>query len=316
MNKWQNPIIIDFINYMGKDPLVALQQEANYLLKKTEQFYNINDFSSIDVDRIADHLKLKEGKYKYNNFLNSTARIIQESLNSVKIELNKDKSNYINYRHHFIIAHEIGHWVIRTKINKIYSEKEIDKINKHKYEEELLCHFFASELLMPKKIFVTQTQNKILNEKLIFNLHNQYKVPEFHIINRILLLYHNFIGIYWKKKESLSSKIKLLRVSNYFPDNRIKEQPYIPIYATAKTGRFTPNFILKSFNTNDSLTGNIYIENFGDIKGNYETYVYNPNKNEILFNEYKYERKFDLITIFKEIQLPTKAIRNAGFIIN
>jgi len=316
MNKWRNPIILDFIEYMGKEPLVALKQEAMYLLKKTDQYYRINDFIPIDIDLISSVLNLKQGKYKYNNLLNSYARIIQESINSIKIELSSNKSNYINYKHRFIIAHEIGHWVIRAKINKTYSDEEIEKINKHKFEEELLCHFFASELLMPEEIFVKQTQNNILDDRFIYSLHNHYKVPEYHIINRLLLLHPNYIGIYWKKKESPSSNMKSLRVLNYFPDNRIKEQPYIPIYATAKTSRFTPNLLLKSFKSNESLSGNIHIENFGDIKGNYEAYVYNPTKNEILFNEYKYERRFDLITVLKKIQLPTKAIRNAGFVID
>ena len=316
MNKWHNPIILDFIEYMGKDPLVALRQEAVYLLKKTDQYYRINDFIPIDIDVIASVLNLKDGKYKYNDLLNSSARIIQESINSIKIELSSNKSNYINYKHRFIIAHEIGHWVIRAKINKTYSDEEIKKINKYKFEEELLCHFFASEVLMPEEIFVTQTQNNQLDDKFIYFLYSHYKVPEYHIINRILLLHPNYIGIYWKKKESPNSDIKSLRVLNYFPDNRIKEQPYIPIYATAKYRRFTPNLILKSYKENVSLFGNIRVENFGDIKGNYEIYVFNPNKNELLFNEYQYEKKFDLITIFKKKLSTTKNINNMKFIIN
>jgi len=302
MTEWNNPIAVRFIKYMGINPIDALKKEANYLLKSTNQLTSSSIFREVDVDKIAEFLRLKNENYIYSNKISSAGQITESESHKTEIELNPEKSTFAYYRHRFVIAHEIGHWIIRTKISNVFNEEETYLINKFRFEEELLCHLFASELLMPEKIFNSYIQNEVLNEPLINKIYRFFKVPDYQIINRCLLLNSKLIGIYWKKKISDTSKREELRVLNFYPDSRIRENPFIPINATAKTDRFIPNLILKSYKQKESLNGKITIKNFGDIKGNFEIFVFNPiEKDTLFFADQIYSRKFDLITVLKKL---------------
>lgn len=300
MTKWNSPIVLDFIKYLGKNPIDAIRDESAYLLRKTNQLGSDILTKGIDIDRISELLQLKEDRYDYNEQLKSSAHLIQKSLDDVRIELSSGKSTFTFYRHRFIIGHEIGHWIIRTKTNRNYTSEEIVQIEKYRYEEELLCHVFALELLMPTNLINPLLKDNQLNSALIDRIYHVFKVPDYHVINRILLSNSELIGIYWKKKPSPTSNYATLRVQNFYPDSRLRSLPYIPINASAKPQRFTPNLILKSYEEKESKSGIIYIEDFGDIHGKYEVFVFNPIKNNTIFDDNKYSRKFDLITILKK----------------
>lgn len=301
MTEWNNPIVIRFLEYMGANPIKALKKEANYLLKSTNQSISSTNFKETDVDKIAEFLSLKHENYVYSDKISSAGHITENDSHNAEIELNLDKATFAYYKHRFVIAHEIGHWIIRSKISNTFSEKEINLIKKNKFEEELLCHLFASELLMPEEVFNARMQNEIFNENFIVRMYRLFKVPDYQIINRFLLLNPTHIGIYWKKKVTETSGRNELRVLNFYPDNKIKENPFIPLNATAKTGRFSPNLITKSYNQKMSLNGKIFIKNFGEINGNYEIFVFNPVKKDTFFEETDHARKFDLITILKKL---------------
>lgn len=301
MAKWNNPIVVRFLEYMGGNPISALKKEANYLLKSTDQLTSSTNFKWIDVDKIAVFLNLKHENYIYSDKISSAGYITESDAHNAEIELNLDKTTFAYYKHRFVIAHEIGHWIIRSKISNTFSEKEINLIKKNKFEEELLCHLFASELLMPEEVFNAHIENDVFNENLIARLYRIFKVPDYQIIHRFLLLNPESIGIYWKKKVSENSSNNELRVLNFYPDNKIKENPFIPINATAKDGRFVPNLITKSFNQKMSVKGKIFIKDFGEINGNYEIFVFNPVKKDTFFEETEHSRKFDLITILKKL---------------
>lgn len=302
MAKWNNPIVIRYLEYMGgSNPINILKKEADYLLKSTDQPTSSTKFKGVDVDKIAVFLDLKRENYVYSAKISSAGHITESDSHNAEIELNLDKATFAFYKHRFVIAHEIGHWIIRSKISNIFSENEINLIKTNKFEEELLCHLFASELLMPEEAFKTHIENNVFNDVLISKLYRIFKVPDYQIIHRFLLSNPKSIGIYWKKKVSKTSSNDELRVLNFYPDNKIKENPFIPINATAKDERFIPNLIKESYKKKVSLKGEVFIKNFGEINGDYEIFVFNPSKRDMIFEETEHSRKFDLITILKKL---------------
>lgn len=300
MDKWNNPIILRYLNYMGLPPIDALRSEANYLLSVTDQLKISSDFRGIDVDIISEFLGLKEENYNYSDNIKSSAHLIQSTPYNVEIELNSNISTFAYYKYRFIIAHEIGHWVIRAKINEDFTDEEVKLIDKYNFEEEILCHLFASELLMPSDFFVSKIKDEKLSDNLINRLYNIFKVPDYQILQRFPLVKDDCFGIFWEKKATKTNAKEELRVQNFFPDRRLKQNPFIPLNATVRKNRFFPNLILDSYNKKTSLTGKVYINNFGDLSGYYEVFSYNPNKNNI-FDASNLQRKFDLITIFKKL---------------
>jgi Zn-dependent peptidase ImmA (M78 family) len=292
MTNWLNPIIQEYIRYMGIDPITAFKKECDYLYKTTNQ-NNSNTFEAINIDEIAKFLNLKDETYFYKDLQGIKGQLKQTTDYNIKIELNGNVKNSKLYR--FIIAHEIGHWVIHSKVSKIFSDEEKFLIDKFKFEEELLCHHFASEILMPENIFLASIRNKKLNNQLIQSLSNTFKVPDYQIINRIVQTNPNQFAIYWKNKNSPTSSIKELRVKNIFPNRKLRLLPFIPINATAKSDRFKPNIITESFNTEKSISAKVNISNFGAINGSFDVFVFNPSKSNSLFDQF--ERNFDLISI-------------------
>jgi hypothetical protein len=134
---------------------------------------------------------------------------------------------------------------------------------------------------------------------LIDNLVQKFKVPDYQVINKFVYSNSNYFGLYWKYKSIPNQVLKNLRVISIFPDSRIRKLPFIPINASAKNIRFHPNIIQDSYKTKKSLTGRINIKHFGELIGQYDVFVYNPNRAFSFFDSDPLIRKFDLISVIK-----------------
>ncbi|MCK5169285.1 MAG: ImmA/IrrE family metallo-endopeptidase [Bacteroidales bacterium] len=298
MSKWRNPIIKEFSRYLGCDPLTALKKECKYLYKISghDEMYLQNKFV-VDIDKIANLLKLKEEKFQYTTNSESKAYLVQHP-DKIQIELNSDKIKN-RYYYRFIIAHEIGHWIIRSKVSRKFSEDEKQLISKYNFEEELLCQHFASELLMPENPIFNEIDNKKINKQYFEYISNKYQVSLIQAINRFVFLNDKYIAVYWNFKKSPTSTFKTLRVGWVYPNQKIRETIYIPLHATAKNERFDPNIIDIAFKKNKSIASNINITNLGDLYGNFFTSVINPNDENSIF-EFKNPRyQNSVISIIK-----------------
>ncbi len=91
------------------------------------------------------------------------------------------------YEKRFIIAHEIGHYILRNgSENEIFAHRENKK---GKCDEENDVDYFAACLLMPKDDFekeLTELENLGYKEAYIVEfLKEKYKVPPLSVIRRI-----------------------------------------------------------------------------------------------------------------------------------
>ncbi len=295
MSKWRNPLVVEFGKYMGLDPVSAIKKECSYLLHAS----GANTGFPVEIDRVSEQLGLKEKKYLYGR-IGASALLENPAKDAIKIHLNEDNPN--RYRYRFTIAHEIGHIAIRNKINKQFSEKEQDLIRKYHFEEEILCQFAASELLLPEDTFLPMVQKKPLNPQLIEALSKRFQVSSISVLNRIAYLLPNHIAIYWNYRSSVNSNLKALRVSWIFPKPQLKKVPFIPIDATAKNDRFTPNLFIQSFKETKSVYGHTNVDNFGSITGSITVCIINPKEDNTLFPLEKLEKRrhqFDLYSLIK-----------------
>lgn len=297
MSNWKNPIINEFARFMGADPVSAIRDECKYLLRSAGITLNTN--KAIDIDKIAKHLGLKDDKYMYTE-TGPPAYLDTSDDGSIKIHLTKDYTEIRNlYQYRFIIAHEIGHILIRNKIKKKFSETEEREIELYHKEEEDLCQYAASELLLPDEVFLPQITK--INHEQINYLSKKFQVSISAIINRIAYLLPNYIAVYWKYRESPTSSEKVLRVTWLFPPSYLKRNPYIPIHASAKNDRFSPNIVQKAYDKNISITNIIEVKDFGSLNGKYKVFVYNPKHQNTLFDlptEIDSKIEFDLYSLF------------------
>lgn len=298
MYDWKSPLIQEYSNYYGLEPLMSINKEIDYLLKVSSIRITSDSVNlPIDIDQISEYLKLKEGRYHYFD-----SRVEEASLRNMndrfRIELNVKTKNY--YRYRFTIAHEIGHFLIRSKIRNEFNKDEIQLIKKHKVEEEILCHYFASELLMPRKSFLSIISDSKPSFELFEKISETYDVSITAAINRYTLAKKNYISLFWKIKKSPTSDINTLRLVWFFPNRYLKNVPFIPLHASAKSERFNPNIIFDSIRNNKNYEAEIDINDFGGLKGKKEVLVLNPKiKNAELF-EYTNENKyFDICSIIK-----------------
>ena len=187
---WKNPILNEFSRFLGSEPVSAIQEECRELLEKTGAIlYENSKYKATNIDKIAKYLGLKDDNYLYGNIASKAyLELINEG--TLKIRLSKSSKDKPNlYRYRFIIAHEIGHVIIRNKIHKKFTDQEIDKINKYQFEEEILCQHAASELLMPSEQIIPFLE-KISLDKIV-HLSKKFQTSTVSIMNRISFLKEN-----------------------------------------------------------------------------------------------------------------------------
>ena len=144
-------------------------------------------------------------------------------------------------------------------------------------------------------------QTKTKSHEKINYLSKKFQVSISAIINRIAYLLPNYVAVYWKYRESPTSSIKVLRVTWLFPPPYLKQKPYIPIHASAKNDRFSPNIFQKAYDENLSINSTIEVKDFGSLNGKYNLLVYNPKYQNTLFDsspETDSKSQFDLYSLF------------------
>ena len=164
-----------------------IEQKANYLLQSLK--YNDGE---VDVLTIAQTLGFVVGiaalPSNDNGFI-----LIDHSKKQIYriIALPIDKAIGVNVHldlqtRRFIIAHEIGHYILHYHSNPFIRREFIYQVSR----EEIEADFFASCLLMPQKPFIrryNELKDKDLSkEDIITLLQKSFNVPEEKVKQRII----------------------------------------------------------------------------------------------------------------------------------
>lgn len=150
---------------------------------------------------------------KYKNLLNSDGRIIFGKKNNL-IEINSNIE--FEQKKRFTLAHEIGHLVMHKGMD-IHNDNDAtmswfnnkEKQATHsKIENE--ANEFASELLMPSKLFIEKQKGKKFSPQLLRDLAEYFKTSLTSVAfkylqlgNHPICLFHSFNGrvSYWKRPD-------------------------------------------------------------------------------------------------------------------
>lgn len=117
----------------------------------------------------------------------------------------------------FTLAHEIGH--LEMHRDRILTHNDTDATLEYFKEgnQEAEANEFASELLMPEKVFVEACKGKIFSPKLLRELADKFKTSITSVTYKyyelgphpICLFYsHNGIVKYWKRKDDYTHYLK------------------------------------------------------------------------------------------------------------
>lgn len=191
------------------------QQKAIELLNDI----GIDEVSEIGIENIIAGLDATLIEESLNN--NCDGKIIFGEKKTI-IKINKDIE--FASRKKFALAHEIGHLVLHknldlpddnfTTLNVVSGSEKFLKNGSH----ELEANEFASELLMPSKLFLKEARGKKFSPKLIKDLSERFetsltstlfKYIQFDELHPILLvMVENGKVKYWKKSDDLKLFVK------------------------------------------------------------------------------------------------------------
>jgi len=147
-------------------------------------------------------------------------------------------------KHNFVIAHEIGHFLLHKNKTALYEDTENTLSEWHNYENKLEqeANVFATELLMPSYLFISKIKGKKLSIDLIKDIASFFEVS----LTACVLRYVNlgsfpsmviFIekGIIKWKRESIDFPFQFLPIhtevpaytvaGDFFNGNGIEENP-------------------------------------------------------------------------------------------
>jgi Zn-dependent peptidase ImmA (M78 family) len=159
------------------------------------------------------------------------------SKNDSKFFIRKRRFNERGWRKtRFSIAHEIGHVIL---IKALAEEEKflLELRNQANWKPiELLCHYAASEILVPRGDFINQVGHLAISDinfEFIFYLYDRYKVS-FEVILRKIMNQFFDVLIFWKEKKSKDG------IEYFIHKVHWKEDFFVPKLLTARKHLF-PN---------------------------------------------------------------------------
>ncbi len=164
----------------------AIEERAEKLLQENE----INATNGVEIVSLANKMGFIVGNAslddKEDGFIavDKKQTLFGTSSNKV-IGVNSTRDYFFK---RFVIAHELGHYVLDDGCNKaIYAHREHKPDPRR--EEEQDKDFFAACLLMPRKAFLakyheTQEKESLLSKQII-ELQKTFKVPLISIMKRL-----------------------------------------------------------------------------------------------------------------------------------
>lgn len=192
-------------NNKGKNKAVAILNEIGF--DEITDLSNDDLISGFDIIYIEEPLKNADGK------------IIRGSSKAI-IKVNSEI--VYSERKRFIAAHELGHFFLHNKL-ELHSDNS-NTLNWFKVEnqakrgiEEFEANDFASELLMPEKIFRKFISSKSFGPQLIKDISNRFNTSLTSVVYRMITLdiapilvvfISNGQVKYWRKSSDLKVWVK------------------------------------------------------------------------------------------------------------
>lgn len=169
---------------MNPTTRAAIENISDTLLTKTRA-----TVIPVDLNKIAKHLGLT---IQEENFEDNLSGVLLR--NEKVIAINKSHSDR---RKKFTIAHEIGHFIIHTKLDKffdgVYKREKINTTANNVHETQ--ANEFAASLLMPKKELLKSIEEVNMGKiQSLSQLAEVYRVSEqamsFRLLNLGFLINH------------------------------------------------------------------------------------------------------------------------------
>jgi IrrE N-terminal-like domain len=225
-------------------------------------------------------LSLLDVAHVYENGTGAAASI---SVKGPKIIIKSRKFSESSWRRHrFSIAHEIGHVLLmKSLVNDQNAYAALR--NKENWKQiELLCHFAASEILIPSEDFTDQIKNQVISKKLMLDLYDRYLVS-FEVILQKFLKTDFQILIFWKNAVYKGKKTWFVSKAYWNGDY------FVPLRLTSKNHMFPDVFNYTAVYDDALLIKDLEIK-FGNVEyvGSAVTMLY-PKKSD----EPRYQPKFE-----------------------
>lgn len=181
----------------------------------------VTNLKNVDME---DIYALKGVFYEETILVGSQARIVSTP-NFSKITLNSTLT-YKNQKR-FAQAHELGHYELHRD-TKVICDNEKSFFDYHKKGgQEVEANEFASELLMPRKIFKDYVANKPFNLNLIKELADYFETSITSTAIKYTDFGHEYVGIVF----SQDGKIKWVRINQNLPLQFIQVGLPVPVYS-------------------------------------------------------------------------------------
>lgn len=196
-----------------KDTAVGLQNSLGWL--------SPDDFT---LDEIANSLNITIKEKKLNG---SEGRILIKGDSGI---ITIDSSIVSEGKRNFVLAHEIGHFLMHKDALALFSDtdKTLNEwFSKGNHENE--ANYFASELLMPQRLFTQKIENKKLSLSLIEDLSSYFHTSVLATFLRyldygsypLMIIFIDNGLVEWKKE------------SRDFPFTWLPKGTKVPVYTVA-----------------------------------------------------------------------------------
>jgi hypothetical protein len=260
--KWNHPIPVYLLeaNEQRVGILDIIDKETENLLStlRTQRPSIFSGEVATPIERILDELNVQ-----VTNLIHSRALGITERVGStVQIKLNKHQHYF---RRRFTLAHELAHvWL--NQIAGPFTFDELARTKDTNHEEEFLCDVFASSVLMPKPAILSYLQEDEFTRVNLNRIATEFKVSISAVLRRLACL-RDAILLFWSEicnplKENSQTAA---RIEFVYPNLRQLHDYFVPLYCTASDTRFEPNIILRSFEEQSDITGNVTIRGLGSL---------------------------------------------------
>lgn len=175
------PLIDTFKSHYGTDDLFAACRSA------VRSHFPGLEYSIRAID-VMQLLRLKNIELHEADGVEFDGRLVMEPGKRARISVSRQAGTT---RRRFTIAHELGHWMIRTALKHPTASTETMYRGGHKSQiavadEEKLANLLAAEMLLPFDAIVLLTKNRVTTTGLVRELAREFGTSRMAVLRRIV----------------------------------------------------------------------------------------------------------------------------------
>ncbi|MBX3729852.1 MAG: ImmA/IrrE family metallo-endopeptidase [Candidatus Sumerlaeia bacterium] len=201
----------------------------------------------------------------------ATRGILRQTAGRTGVQLNESDSHFSQ---RFTLAHELAHFLIRRRVGPL---AQVDAASSERgiLEEEYACNYLAAAILVPEEVFHPDMEFLLQHPRRFLNLAlNAFGVSDIVIINRIATHFGGIV-LYWAAGQARNqgdepvSRAEILpracKVSWVFPPPIFRSRVFVPVGATPKFERFSPNIVLDAIRGQRDAAGTLWVRGLGSL---------------------------------------------------